>query len=104
MKKESAPKDMKTDVAPEASFIVLTTGQDMDGQDFWAYVAVPYAQYDAYQLASSLEGFDLESYGTVLAYGLGDAPPENIRTEMQEKYQLDESFEEKLQQLKETLF
>ncbi len=79
-----------------AYFIALITGVTPDDESFWCYLAVPFEKYDLYCLAEQQGDFDLEDYGQVLAYDLGEKPPNDVKVEMKRKYKLDHDFENKL--------
>ncbi len=80
----------------DAHFIALITGITPEDDVFWCYLAIPFDKYDAYRLAEQQGDFDLEDYGTVLAYGQGAKPPIEVKVKMREKYKLDKDFENKL--------
>ncbi|MGH1402903.1 MAG: hypothetical protein ACRBDL_01540 [Alphaproteobacteria bacterium] len=84
-------------------FIALITGITPEDKNFWAYLAIPFEMYDLYRIAEAEGDFDMEDYGKVLAFGLGNTPPKKTRQDMVEKYNLDEDFENKLATISEFL-
>lgn len=75
--------------------VELCTGQTSLGQNFFAYISILPSKYEQYKQAQSFgQVMDLTEYGEILEAGMGINPPEKIMREMEEKYNLDHSFED----------
>lgn len=69
-----------------------------NGMLFYAYVALKPSKYDAYLKAmTSHKTMNLHRYGTVIKTGVGAAPPEHVKKEMEETFGVEHDFEEKLE-------
>jgi hypothetical protein len=53
--------------------VVLVRGTDEAARPFWAFVAMRADRWEAFRARTG--GGDLADYGTILASGLGEAPP-----------------------------
>lgn len=68
----------------------------MEGQPQWAYALIPADNYLAFRQAESQGNYHLAEFGTVLHFGPGENPPEEIVREMAENYEANPNFEEEL--------
>tara|TARA_R110002124_G_scaffold287216_1_gene471451 strand:+ start:146106 stop:146438 length:333 start_codon:yes stop_codon:yes gene_type:complete len=77
--------------------MTLVSGQ-VDGEDFWAYLAVRPSKYTAFlEVQKAGEPYTLTEYGNVVKYGLGTTePPQTAVQEMIDSYGIDPQFQEKL--------
>ena len=77
-------------------FITFITGKKPDSSHYWAYLAIPTENFTLYQAAAEYGDFNLEDYATVIAFGDGQQPPEDIKQTIYNKYKLDDEFEDNL--------
>ena len=86
-------------VKEQMGYVVLSTGIRADDVPYYAYVYMPIEQYLQYQTIRQQGGFNLADYGTIILQGEGETPPDHIKKEMKEKYNVDDKFEENLEAL-----
>ena len=80
----------------DAAILTYSHGT-MDGNPYWAYVAVKPSKYREFSRRSAArESLVFKDYGTVLAGGFAASPPAEVVREMQEKYGADPAYEDKL--------
>ena len=79
--------------------VYLSQGQAENGQDYWAYLMVPFDRVEAYEKASHAgESFDLRQFGTILRWEYGLEPPESLKAEIEANLPLKHDFVERMQE------
>lgn len=86
---------------PEAAdrydIIEFFKGNTKYGSPFFAYIAVPAGEFEAYRRAvASGKPFDLTEYGEILASGTGHAPPDDVLRALKDHYGVSHDFEKDL--------
>jgi len=77
--------------------IVYTRGYTPDdGIPFWAYVGVPPSKLISLKTADLSGENPLANYGRIIKAGVGEAPPPEIRKEMEETYQVNHTLENEI--------
>ena len=76
--------------------LVLVQGKGMSGNTQWAFALIDAEKFMEFKIAESKGDYKLTDYGKVVAFGLGENPPQNVIDEMVEKYDADLEFEQKL--------
>jgi hypothetical protein len=89
--------DQMDEMDSSLDIMALAHGQ-VDGQDFWAYIAVPPSKYTAFvEVQKAGQPYTLTEYGNVVKYGVGRVePPQSAVQEMIDEYGIDPEFQEKL--------
>lgn len=80
----------------EAGIYFLSQGSLETGERYWAYILVPLDKVEPYQMASRTGDMDLQEFGTILQWGVGEEPPAETKAEMEKIYALQHNFSEKL--------
>lgn len=78
------------------TIMVLCQGRLQSGKPYWAYMCVKPSQAQAFKEARERGGFDLEEYGSIIEWGEGNEPPEDVRRRMEREYGMRHDFEERL--------
>lgn len=78
------------------TIMVLIKGRLDDVQPFWAYMCIKPSDAHRFHEARSRGALNLEEYGTVVEWGHGDHPPQDVIAQMQRQYGMREDFEQKL--------
>ena len=76
--------------------MILCHGRLAEGAPFWAYMAIRPADAPHFYEARQRGNLNLEEYGTVIAWGEGEQPPEHIKVQMHIYYGMQDDFEEQL--------
>lgn len=72
--------------------IELIQGTDDEGEEVYAYISIPLADYPIYrEISASGEIFDPTQFGTLLAHGRGEPPP-SLARKLAAKYKLPPEF------------
>lgn len=71
----------------------------MEGNPQWAYAEIPADKFVAFKQAEAQGNYRLQDFGTILACGPGETPPESVQQEMADNYGCDMNFEEDLEEM-----
>jgi lambda repressor-like predicted transcriptional regulator len=77
--------------------IVLVFGLLKNGRPFWTYVAVKSGKYELFleaQRGHKLDLYQFDSFGEIIVSGEGDAPPEEITSQVAQLYQCGYRFKD----------
>lgn len=77
--------------------IALVRGKDAHDAPQWAYALIPADRYMAFRMAEAEGNYNLSEFGTVVHFGAGEQPPEDIQQEMAETYGCDPEFEAQME-------
>jgi len=78
------------------TILIFCQGVRSDGKPFWAYMNVKPSMAKSFKEAREKGDFQLEDYGTVLAYGETADVPADVRDRMSREYGASASYEEEL--------
>lgn len=81
---------------PIHSIMILSRGKLVGGKPFWAYVCLKSNMAKAYAEARQRGNFDLEDYGTIIEWGEGENPPEEVQGRMKNNYGMCADYEQQL--------
>ena len=84
-----ATKNFTTSILAERAHLVYRVNGDKDGQRYWAYALIDNGKLDAFHKAIASGDIYVQSYGKILAWGLGDTVPDNIKQEIKTIYNFD---------------
>jgi len=89
----------------DGGVVYLSEGVAQNGQDYWAYLMVPFERVEEYERAShARESFDLKDYGTILRWDYGKSPPEELKQQIEDNLPLRHDFVERAhEELQKTL-
>ncbi len=77
------------------SIMVLVRGTLVDGQPFWAYLAVPPSKYLPFKQAEARGNYNLTDYGDVIEIGTGgEEPPLDVKQRMEREYHVNHRMED----------
>lgn len=83
----------------DGGMVYLSQGKAENGQDYWAYLMVPFEKVEDYERASYVgDSFDLREYGTILRWEYGMEPPETLKAEIEANLPLKHDFVERMQE------
>lgn len=89
----------------ENAIVVLSQGTLVDGDPYYAYIAVDPSKFIAFKAAEKLGNYDVAEYGTILKWERKAEPPKEVMEEMEKTLGLDHEYENKvmkaLKELKE---
>ena len=92
-----APSESQDSFADLLSTIIIAVkGSLAEGGRYWAYLAIKPSMVASFKEAQASGRFNLEEYGTILEWGKGDEPPEDVVERMQTNYAVDSEYEKKL--------
>ncbi len=77
----------------EVNVLTLFVGRTAIGDDFWAYMLVPPSKYISLYEAVDFADNPLTNFGTIIEWGMGDAPPPEIKDFIEVKYQANHNLE-----------
>ena len=81
----------------DGGLVYLSQGTAENGQDYWAYLMVPFDRVEAYEKAShAKQSFDLTEFGTILRWEYGLEPPESLKAEIEKNLPLKHDFVERM--------
>lgn len=87
---------MSTYKITDGGVVYLSEGVAQNGQDYWAYLMVPFERVEEYERAShARESFDLKDYGTILRWDYGKSPPDALKAEIEANLPLRHDFVER---------
>lgn len=78
------------------SIMVLCKGSDEFGNPCWAYMCMKPSMAKPFKDAREKGGFNLEEYGSVIEYGQGTEPPNDIKRRMEKEYGMNHNYEDDL--------
>lgn len=79
-----------------AEFVILCQGALASGEPYWAYLNVPAIKVKAFKKAQGSGAFNLEDYGTIMAWGQGAAVPGEVKARMEHYHGVNHGFEDEL--------
>lgn len=79
-----------------STLMILVKGCRESGERYWAYMVMKPSQVSGFIEARQSGIFDLEDFGTIIEWGSGDHPPEDIQRRMKNDYGMRDDFEELL--------
>lgn len=80
-----------------STVIVFVTGKLADEDvRYWAYLAMKPSMAKPFMEAQAKGNFQLEDFGTIIEWGKGNAPPEEVVERMRRDYAADPDYEQKL--------
>lgn len=83
-------------IITDGGVVYLSQGVAQNGQDYWAYLMVPFEGVEEYERAShARESFDLREHGTILRWEYGTEPPESLKAEIEANFPLRHDFIER---------
>ncbi len=74
-----------------------------DGKPCWAYMCVKPSMAKSFKEARDKGAFDIEQYGSVIEYGYGSEPPEEVKKRMEVEYGMNHHYEDDLLQAVEEI-
>lgn len=80
----------------QCTLMVLCCGMTQTGDHFWAYVCIASSNAKAFKDARERGTLVLEDYGTVLEWGLGEAPDANTMQRMERDFGMNHHLEEEM--------
>ncbi len=78
------------------SFVILARGRNAENRPCWSYIALKPSMALSFKDACSRGNVSLEEYGTVIEEGIGENPPETIKTLMERDFGVRHELEDKL--------
>ncbi len=79
-----------------ASLMLLTRGNSEDGIPFWAYMYIRTSMAESFKQARDRGDICIGDYGTIIEWGEGENPPEDIRTRMERDFGMRHDYEDRL--------
>jgi hypothetical protein len=76
--------------------MVLCRGRDNCGNPCWAYMCVKPSMAKSFKDAREKGAFNLEEYGSIIEYGVGEEPPTEIKVRMERSYGMNHNYEDDL--------
>lgn len=64
-------------------------GDSQEGAHYWSYVAVDKQKFSSFKKALDDGDIRVQDYGKILAWGVGQTPPGDIKTHIKQHYGLD---------------
>lgn len=88
-----------TELDDDYGVMELISAEKSDGTKAWAYITIKPSLYLEYtQKVINGESITLADYGQILQTGDGEAPPDIVREDMEERFGADHAFSERLKQ------
>jgi|GEM_PF-1707282 len=78
------------------TIMVLCRGSNDRGNPCWAYMCVKPSMAQSFKEARTKGAFNLEDYGSVIEYGDGVEPPDDIKRSMERNYGMNHNYEDEL--------
>lgn len=78
------------------TIMVLCKGSDNRGSPCWAYMCVKPSMAKSFKEARAKGGFNLEEYGSVIEYGSGIEPSDEVKKRMERDYGMNHDYEDAL--------
>ncbi len=83
-----------------ATINMIIYGENPDGDDIWAYLAIPPSKLHQFeQAAASNSELRVEDYGEILKQGYGKEPDDSIKKYMEDVYGVNHNFEEQVMEI-----
>ncbi len=79
-----------------AEFVILCQGALAGGQPYWAYLNVSAIKIKAFKKAQRSGAFNLEDYGTIVAWGHGADVPDDVKARMEKEHGVNHGFESEI--------
>lgn len=79
-----------------SALMILCRGVRADGSSFWAYMCIKPSNAKAFRDARSNGMMSLEDYGTVLEWGEGTDPSDEVKLRMERDFGMNHNFEDEL--------
>lgn len=78
------------------TIMILCRGMGADGKPCWAYMCIKPSMAKSFKDARDKGAFDIEDYGTIIEYGEGVNPPDEIKQRMEREYGMNHNYEDDL--------
>lgn len=78
------------------TLMILCRGTRANGLPFWAYMCIKPSNAKAFRDARMGGVMSLEDYGTVLEWGEGNEPPDDVKLRMERDFGMNHNFEAEL--------
>ena len=78
------------------TLMILCRGKRADYSGFWAYMCIKPSNAKAFTEARAGGMVSLEDYGTVLEWGEGNEPPDDVKLRMERDFGMNHNFEAEL--------
>lgn len=78
------------------TIMILCRGMGENGKACWAYMCIKPSMAKSFKDARERGAFDIEDYGTVIEYGEGANPPDDVKRRMEREYGMNHNYEDDL--------
>ncbi len=78
------------------TIMILCRGTEENGNPCWAYMCIKPSMAKSFSDARAKGAFEIEDYGTVIEYGDGVNPPDEIKRRMEREYGMNHNYEDDL--------
>lgn len=85
-------------IGQSAYFVVLCQGVRADGDPYWAYLQLSPLKVKLFKKAQESGSFQLEEYGEIIEWGVGEQVPSDIMQRMERDHHVNHDFEKELRQ------
>ena len=78
------------------TIMILCRGNGENGKPCWAYMCIKPSMAKSFKEAREKGAFDIEDYGTIIEYGEGISPSDDVKRRMEREYGMNHNYEDDL--------